>query len=193
MNKLTHAQEKDIELLSVKKKETYLENNKGLLFDISKVIDKGTKIKAEFDNLKSINELTKQLVKQLFDNDVEKVRKFLGEYADAVQVTEDERVGMFTYSIGVRDGHKVYVDYPYGKEDWIDWGEDSNVNIDGNFYQKYQQYDIEIAKGGYDNENFGDFERMFNNQCISDMFEEALEDYIIYNKPIDKNFLNGIN
>jgi hypothetical protein len=130
-------------------------------------------------------------MRQRFDADVKKVKEFLGEYADAVIISEDERCGNFYYSIGVNDNNKVFVTYAYGKEDFIDWA--NFEEIDGHKYQVYKSYDIEIYADGYDNENHSDFETMFNDGDVVEMFEIAVQDYIAYFQPKEKDFLNGIN
>jgi hypothetical protein len=130
-------------------------------------------------------------MRQRFDADVKKVKEFLGEYADAVIVSEDERMGNFYYSIGVNDNSKVHVTYAYGKEDFVDWN--NFEEIDGHKYQVYKSYEIETYADGYDNENHPDFETMFNDRDVVEMFEIAVQDYIAYFQPKEKDFLNGVN
>jgi hypothetical protein len=192
MRNLTEEQKEKLQVITEEQKEKFLVENQIVLFDIKKVINKGETIREELDNLKLTNELTKQLVKQQFEADVQKVREFLGEYADAVIVSEDERCGNYYYSIGVNDDNKVFVTYPYGKEDFIDW--QNYIEIDEKKYQQYKQYDIDVYQHGYDNENHIEFETMFNDNDVVEMFETAVQDYIVYHKPKeDKEYLNNIN
>jgi len=191
MKKLTEEQEQNITELSEQQREKFLEENKTVLFDIKRVTTRGTEIREQINKLNLANELVKMEVRQRFDADVEKVKKFLGEYADAVIVSEDERMGNFYYSIGVNDNNRVFVTYAYGKEDFIDW--DNFEEIDGHKYQVYKQYDIETSADGYNNENHRDFETMFNDRDVVDMFEIAVQDYIAYHKPKETNFLDATN
>jgi len=182
MKKLTEDQEQKIKNLSDERIELYLEQNKTVLFDIKKVITKGEKIKAELNNLKLANELVKQLIKEKFNEDVDQLRKFFGEYADAIFVSEDDRMFCFQYNIGITDGKQVWVTYSYGSEHWHDY---NNFDvIDGKEYQRYKEsYDIEVCMQEHDTQDFGTFEQMFNSSDVVERFEIALEDYIIYNKP----------
>jgi hypothetical protein len=180
MKKLTDEQETTLHQITEKTKEEFLIINKAVLFDIKKVTTKGEEIRAELNNLSLANELVKMQVKQQFDADVKKVKEFLGEYADAVIVSHDERCGNYYYSIGVNDDNKVFATYPYGKEDFVDYH--NYVEIDGRKYQKYIQYEIDTYADGYGNEHHQTLEDMFNDVDVVQMFEIALQDYVVYHK-----------
>jgi hypothetical protein len=191
MNTLTENQREELEKNREALTEKFIEQNKTILFDIGKVTAKGKQIREELNNLNLANELVKLQVKQQFDADVKKVKEFLGEYADAIFVSEDERSGNYFYSIGVNDDNKVYVTYSYGFDDWKDRG--YVVDIDGHKYQKYEQHSLEINADGFGLESHADFEAMFNDVDVVNMFEIAMQDYIAYFQPKEKDFLNGIN
>jgi hypothetical protein len=180
MKQLTEDQKEKIQESTKQQTENFIEANKSILFDIKKVTTKGAEIRAEINNLSLANELIKLQVKQQFDADVKKVKEFLGEYADAVIVSHDERCGNYYYSIGVNDDNKVFATYPYGKEDFVDYH--NYVEIDGRKYQKYVQYEIDTYADGFGNENHHTLEDMFNDVDVIQMFEIAVQDYIVYHK-----------
>jgi len=178
MNKLTEFQEKKNQELQEEYTNKCLEANKTILFDIEKVKDRGYEVREELESLDRHNARVKLEVYEQFYADVEKVKEFLGKDAKAIIIKEYDKEYSLVYTIGINEWKKVHVTYRYGNVDWID--HEAYERINGKDYQKFKKYQIEIWQEQYDVEYHNDFEHMFEDTDVVDMFETAMQDYFTY-------------